>query len=617
MRALRHSIQMLLAAAILAAPAALQAQVRDNTAAPRVGRAGISGVVVTDDAEAKPLRRSIVTLVGAGIPTSVITDDAGRFAITGLPAGTYTLLASRPAYVNASYGAKRIGGSGQPITLAEGQQVTGLTIRLLHGSVITGVIRLPSGLPSADTSVMLLKVSSQGGRRRTSVLLQESRTDSRGVYRAYGLAPGDYIVRAQPPPRFGQGDLRQTTAAEVAWARQAVASASAAGTPPPPPANGRPANYAPTFYPGTADLGAAAVVSVGVAEERGGADFTMVLAPVAAIGGTLVGPDGEAPKNGVVTIRPASVNVGAGLDQLIGMAMSGSSGTRVDATGRFAASGLAPGRYRIIARAAAPNTAGGLSLWAEEEVTLDGQDITGLSLQLQPGASLRGSVVFEGDDPAKPTDPSRVRAGLAEAVEVTSGIEYMMTLIGGGNAGGVVAKDGTFAIGGIAPGRYRAQFLPPGLTLPIPGITVGDGWVLRSVMHDGRDLADTPFDVRLGQDVSGVVTTFTRKISELSGRVLDANGNGVAGLPIVVFTTDRAQWTMGSRRIAQAKPGGDGRFSIKGLPAGEYYVCALTDLDMTELYDAAFLDQIVAGAFKITLGDGEKKAQDLKLGGGH
>jgi hypothetical protein len=60
----------------------------------------------------------------------------------------------------------------------------------------------------------------------------------------------------------------------------------------------------------------------------------------------------------------------------------------------------------------------------------------------------------------------------------------------------------------------------------------------------------------------------------------------------------------------------DGTFTITGLPAGEYYLAALTDVNMNELYEPSFLDSIVAASLKVTLADGEKKSQDLKLAGG-
>ena len=37
---------------------------------------------------------------------------------------------------------------------------------------------------------------------------------------------------------------------------------------------------------------------------------------------------------------------------------------------------------------------------------------------------------------------------------------------------------------------------------------------------------------------------------------------------------------------------------------------------MTSLADPSFLEQLISGSFKITLGEGEKKTQDLKLAGG-
>jgi hypothetical protein len=84
----------------------------------------------------------------------------------------------------------------------------------------------------------------------------------------------------------------------------------------------------------------------------------------------------------------------------------------------------------------------------------------------------------------------------------------------------------------------------------------------------------------------------------------------------MVFSTERAYWTPGSRRVQQARPASDGRYRLAGLPAGEYFVCALTDLDRSQLYDPAFLESLVSGSFKITLADGEKKTQDLKLASG-
>jgi len=153
--------------------------------------------------------------------------------------------------------------------------------------------------------------------------------------------------------------------------------------------------------------------------------------------------------------------------------------------------------------------------------------------------------------------------------------------------------------------------MPPPLMPVMPG-----GFVLKSAMLNGKDIADEPLDVRQNAEIKDLVVTFTDKLSQISGTLQDASGKPVVGYPIIVFSTNKAAWTFGSRRIAQVHPANDGTYKVQGLPAGEYYVCALTDLDPNDLYDPAFLEQLSAASFKITLGEGEQKVQNLKLGGG-
>ena len=45
-------------------------------------------------------------------------------------------------------------------------------------------------------------------------------------------------------------------------------------------------------------------------------------------------------------------------------------------------------------------------------------------------------------------------------------------------------------------------------------------------------------------------------------------------------------------------------------------MCAVTDLDPNALTDMPFLDGLAAVAVKVTLADGEKQTQNLKLAGG-
>src|SRR6185436_14822495 len=87
-------------------------QARDAAGTPTsaVGTGAISGAV-TMDATGAPVRRARVTLSGAELRggRSAITDDTGRFSFTSLPAGRFTLTASKAGYVDITYGAKRPG----------------------------------------------------------------------------------------------------------------------------------------------------------------------------------------------------------------------------------------------------------------------------------------------------------------------------------------------------------------------------------------------------------------------------------------------------------------------------------------------------------------------------
>lgn len=637
--------RLLLAGSLVVAAVPAFAQVRDTTKSP-VGTGSISGVVVSATSPEKPIRRAIVMLGGGSVrvPNAAITDDAGAFVFANLPEGAYTLVATRPAYVQSAYGAKTYGrGSGVPVSVQAGQRVTGLTIKMLHGSVIAGALRDPLGRPASGVDIIAMFVQTVGGHRRTSPVLQEVRTDSRGEYRLYGLAPGDYLIRAQPGGRGDQSAMRQTTAAEVEWAKAAATKGSAGMTAdvPPPPANGRPVAYAPTYYPGTVDAAQAAVIAVGQSEDRTGIDFTTMSVPVASISGRVIGPDGQPPRNAQVQMTLAQSASLTSMDALISFGLGQS--VRVGADGRLSGSGIAPGRYRLVVRgspagpggsmpqipggagALAASVAagmfggrgGGPTLWAAEDLTIDGHDIDGLTLQLQTGSNLSGKIVFEGDDPQTPADAAKVVISMTDASrESHSALDMIAGMLQGGSTMGSGAKDGTFTVAGVAPGTYRLSVNAPG-SMAMFGISTGSSpWTLKSALLGDVDVVDTAFEVKPGQDISGIVATFTKAVTQISGKVQDSAGRPVAGFPIVVFTTDRARWAPGSRRIVSAKPASDGTYKVSGLPAGEYYVCALTDLDPNDLYDAGFLDQIVAGAFKITLGDGEKKVQDLRLGSG-
>jgi hypothetical protein len=177
-----------------------------------------------------------------------------------------------------------------------------------------------------------------------------------------------------------------------------------------------------------------------------------------------------------------------------------------------------------------------------------------------------------------------------------------------------VSADLTFSLKGVVPNRYRATVNMPGAFFgtAMPNAT----WTVKSIRGpNGADIADVPFEVEPGRSVEGIVVTLTDQPSVVSGRVLDQQGRPSSAFPIVIFSTNTAHWTAGSRRVQQVRPASDGTYRIAGLPAGEYYVGAVTTFELEDLYEPSFLQQIVPIAFRITIADGEKKEQDLRIGG--
>src|SRR5690606_34942098 len=117
-----------------------------------VGTGEISGMVIVSGT-GTPVRRGRVTLSGAELRggRTTFTDDQGQFSFQLLPAGRFFVTASKPGFIDVSFGAKRPGRPGTPIQLLEGQRVEKVTIAIPRGGVITGVVVDENGEPAPGT----------------------------------------------------------------------------------------------------------------------------------------------------------------------------------------------------------------------------------------------------------------------------------------------------------------------------------------------------------------------------------------------------------------------------------------------------------------------------------
>jgi hypothetical protein len=245
-----------------------------------------------------------------------------------------------------------------------------------------------------------------------------------------------------------------------------------------------------------------------------------------------------------------------------------------------------------------------LDLYAVEEFDVVGQPVTGLTLRLQRGARLAGRVVFDARTQQVPAVLTDIRLSLTPPTE-SRGMTVSGTSIGGTcSASTTLRADGTFEFAGVGPGSYKLASTIPAAS----GV-----WWLRSAIVGGRDVLDTTLDVSIGLNVANAVLTLTDKHSELSGTLQTATGQPAPDYFVIVMPADTALRVAGSRRVKSTRPATDGQFKFADLPAGDYLLVALTDVAPDEWQQPEFLTSIASAGVRVSLGDGEKKVQDLRI----
>ena len=131
-------------------------------------------------------------------------------------------------------------------------------------------------------------------------------------------------------------------------------------------------------------------------------------------------------------------------------------------------------------------------------------------------------------------------------------------------------------------------------------------------MLGDRDLLDGLLEVGT-EPISGVVLTFTDRRTELAGSLQSAAGIPAPEYSLVLFPADRSRWQPGSLRIKSTRPGSDGQFSLTNVPGGDYLLGVLTDFEPGDLERMDFLTELATTAVRVTLRDGERTVQDVRV----
>jgi hypothetical protein len=541
---------------------------------PPAGR--ISGRVLAAD-NGRPVKRARVFATAVELPggRGMLTDDSGVFDLTELPAGRYTLTVSKSGFVALSYGQRRPLQAGTPLQLADGQQLKGIEFQLPRGSVISGHVLDEDGDAMPGVMVRVMRYQYQQGERRLTPA-GNGQTDDKGLYRVWGLMPGEYyvnaIARGSGP---GGGQFFGGGPGGGRGGRFAGPGAGAAAG----AVEQEQVNYAPTYYPGVPSVEQAKPINVGLSQELLDVSFNMQLVRIARISGIVNNPDGTPVTSGTVNLMPDS---GGGRNQ-IGMNFGG----RIQWDGSFTIGNVAPGRYILRARGDDSE----VPQFAAQPISVNGDDLPDVTVVLSAGATITGTISFlPGGSPAPDYTSFRITAPSTEQSEF------------GPQPNARVDKDGKFSLSGVSAGAH--------LIRPSNGSRT---WILKSVTAGNRDITDTPFQVRSGETLSDVTVVFTDKQSEINGTLTTENGTPVPEFTVLAFPSDPSLWRPQSRHIATARPDQTGKYRIRGLPPGEYYLATVDPSQQGEWFEPAYLDEHRAGAARVTLSEGDVKTKDFTV----
>jgi len=473
-----------------------------------------------------------------------------------------------------------------------------------------------------------------------------TRTDDRGAYRLANLPPARYLIQvpsvqaAMPastriePPAEGVlnraifDDSQLSVMDVVDTARLVVGRYPL----PPPPQNGRQLSYPSIFYPSASAIAESTTIALKFGEDYKRADLTLRPVQSVRVSGTVEGPP-EAMTRLSLRLLPAGLeNMGLGAE--VATALVGPKGVftflnvpagtyTIDAPQSAielttTQGGIGPSR----ALAAPPTTpvhgsttariellpgvnlvqssyrmSDGFGYSGRMSITVGGADVTGVVLRLRSHVTLTGQLVIETDPAGSGAQPP---ARFQIQIDPAAGEASLARTPVGGRGGGA---GGQMSYANITPGHYLLH------------LTDTPGWVMKSVTLNGRDYTNQPFDLTNVEALSGFVMTVTNAVPDLAGGVRDSESLKADATMVIAFPVDPSLWKntglwpagMKSAIVSSAN-----RFQIRSLPAGEYYVAAISRSFTDSWREAEFLARVAPQATRVTLTWSGRSTLDLQ-----
>jgi protocatechuate 3,4-dioxygenase beta subunit len=490
-----------------------------------------------------------------------ISDRAGQFSVTNMKPGLYVVVAERTGFVAAP--------SAKPATpvafvpLKPGQHLAGYKLEMTPHATISGRVVDEYGDPVQHVAVQL-EPASGSPQIDPFAGWQSNSTDDRGEFHLVA-SPGRYYLKA---PNFPD---------QHEYAPEIRTDGTSA------------APYAATYYPSAASTSAASIVQAAPGQDIAGLEIRLTRQTAAAgvgstftISGIVIG----APDN---TMASVFLQHGESPGQ-----MYDSQGGNTGPDGKFVFRGMQPGAYRLSAHYSSGKT----YLQSQPvDLTLGSSDQTNVQLVLAPPEEITGTLEITGEAPPAPAEKRTVRLDPASPFDTSGNPE---------TTPGEVDAKGAFRIGNVAPGR----FVP--VVDPLP-----ENAYIQSVTLDNAPAPGNVLDFSRGVKGSHIKITVSRNGAQVSGRVLDKDGQPLVSPLVMIFlVTDpkqlREMQPEDQHRVTE------GKYTIKAIRPGKYRLFAIDALSLfssatdRDPDDDEVMKTFFNSAEEIEIKPGDRIVKDLK-----
>ena len=505
----------------------------ETSDSPAVG--AITGKVLNENGQPLPgalVQVRAVSGTGPGQITS--TNREGEFRADGLDRGSYVVTPSMPAYVLQP----RDPSSTQSLTYHIGDSVT---FTLIKGGVVTGTVTNANGEPVVAVAVRVQMSRDANGRRTANGFRRELPTDDRGIYRAYGLLPGTYVVSAGGPAWYGPSEQ-----------------------------NGFETDV-PTYAP-SSTRDTATEISVRGGEETAGIDIRYR----GEQGRTISGVVNASSSTGFNVVLSAS---GEGS---VPWTTTYYQGASVEG---FVFKGIADGEYQLVAMAYGRSGSRDVAA-AVKRIVVRGADVSGIELNTAPLATISGRVLLEETkvpecaDKQRPQFSEIIVSAWHDDNEAAKETPLALWSIG---APAAADADGNFILRNLAAGEYYfvTRFMAKywyleSIAFPAPPVTAASG---------AAKVASRPIDatvawtkVKAGDRVSGLTVTLAQGAATLRGQLVSERQQVPEKLFVYLVPSEREK-TEAVLRYYAAPVSPDGKIALHNIAPGRYWVVAQTFSD--------------------------------------